>query len=173
MPIVRSRGLVVAVSSVVIEIIDRNEEVVCSGEVEDPGRAAELGWPVDVSISVSKINLDEIADVYAAAVLSQAKCIQINPTMVEGKMRKHPELALTPVEWENVKKNIQAIPNGGVPRCFSDEILCHCRFQSTTLQQVFGTPSTRLCPAGRSFGVIGPSGLFRKCLHTVKNLAWR
>ena len=98
-------------------------------------RAAELGWPVDVSISVSKINLDEIADVYAAAVLSNAKCIQINPTMVEGKMRKHPELALMPAEWDGVKKTIQAFPDGGVPRCFSDEILCNCRFQPKSLPQ--------------------------------------
>ncbi len=136
-------------------------------------RAAELAWPVDVSISVSRVNLDEIADIYAAAVLSQAKCIQVNPMMVEGKMRKHPELALTPAEWDDVKKTIEALPDGGIPRCFSDEILCHCRFQPTALQQAFGIPTAHSCPAGRSFGVIGPSGLFRKCLHTVKNLEWR
>ena len=136
-------------------------------------RAAELGWPVDVSISVSKINLDEIADVYAAAVLSNAKCIQINPTMVEGKMRKHPELALMPAEWDGVKKTIQAFPDGGVPRCFSDEILCNCRFQPKSLQRKFLMPTVRSCSAGEAFGVIGPSGLFRKCLHTVKNLEWR
>ena len=136
-------------------------------------RAAELGWPVDVSISVSKINMDEVADIYSAAILSHAKCIQLNPTMVEGKMRKHPELALMPAEWNDVKKTIQAIPDGGIPRCFSDEILCNCRFQPKSLQRHFLVPTSHPCPAGKSFGVIGPSGLFRKCLHTVENLEWR
>ena len=136
-------------------------------------RAAELDWPADVSISVSKINVNEIADVYAAAVLSQAKCIQINPTMVEGRMRKHPELALTPAEWYDVKKTIAALPDGGIPCCFSDEFLCDCRFQTTSLRQKFGRPTVKPCSAGRSFGVIGPSGFFRKCLHAVENLEWR
>ena len=136
-------------------------------------RAAELGWPVNVSISVSRVNVDEIADVYAAAVLSHARSIQVNPTMIEGRMRNHPELALRPAEWNKVKKAIEALPDGGIPRCFSDEIICNCRFQPKSLLRKYLMPTVRPCTAGKSFGVIGPSGLFRKCLHTVENLEWR
>ncbi len=136
-------------------------------------RGAELLWPVDVSITVSKINLSEIADVYSAAVLSRAKCIQLNPTMVEGRLRSRPDLALTPAEWEDVKSAINKIPDGGVPRYFSDEIICDCRQQPSTFQRMFGKVQAQPCPAGKSFGVIGPSGLFRKCLHTVENMEWR
>ena len=136
-------------------------------------RGAELHWPIDVSITVSKINLPEIADVYSAAVLAHASTIQLNPTMVEGKLRSHPELALTPAEWKEVKETIGKIPDGGVPRFFSDEIICKCRFQPSFLQEKFGIENHGPCPAGESFGVIGPSGLFRKCLHTVENLEWR
>ena len=88
-------------------------------------------------------------------------------------MRNHPEMALTPAEWNSVKKEIEALPDGGIPRCFSDEILCNCRFQPKSLQRKYLMPTARPCSAGKSFGVIGPSGLFRKCLHTVENLEWR
>ena len=136
-------------------------------------RGAELFCPVDVSITVSRINLYEIADIYSAAVLSRARCIQLNPTMVEGSLRSRPDLALTPAEWEDVKSAINKIPDGGIPRYFSDEIICDCRQQPSAFQRMFGKKQPQPCPAGTSFGVIGPSGQFRKCLHTVENMQWR
>ena len=136
-------------------------------------RASELNWPVDVSITVTKVNLDEIADVVAAAIISNAATIQINAVMVEGCMRSHTELALSQDEWKTAKETIQKLPNGGIPRCFSDEMLCHCRLQPDEFQRRFGEANPAPCAAGKSFGVIGPSGLFRRCLHTVENSEWR
>lgn len=136
-------------------------------------RAAELEWPADVSITVNKTNRHEIADMVAASVLSNAKSIQIGPVMLEGKARNHPELAFSHDEWEAIKEEINALPDGGIPRWFVDEMLCECRLQPKELVKAFGGNESRPCTAGKTFGVIGPSGYFRKCLHTVENIKWR
>ena len=136
-------------------------------------RAAEMDWPADVSITVNKTNRHEIADMVAATVLSRAKSIQIGPVMLEGKARNHPELAFSHDEWEAVKTEINALPDGGIPRWFVDEMLCECRLQPKDLIQSFGGNESRPCTAGKTFGVIGPSGYFRKCLHTIENIEWR
>ena len=136
-------------------------------------RAAELEWPANVSITVNKVNRHEIADMVAAAVLSRAKSIQIGAVMLEGKARNHPELAFSHDEWEAVKAEINALPQGGVSRWFVNEMLCECRLQPKELVKAFGNNESRPCTAGKTFGVIGPSGYFRKCLHTVENIEWR
>jgi MoaA/NifB/PqqE/SkfB family radical SAM enzyme len=136
-------------------------------------RAAELEWPADVSITVNKTNRHEIADMVAATILSRAKSIQIGPVMLEGKARNHPELAFSHDEWEAVKAEINALPDGGIPRWFVDEMLCECRLQPKELVKSFGGNESRPCTAGKTFGVIGPSGYFRKCLHTIENIEWR
>ena len=136
-------------------------------------RAAELEWPANVSITVNKVNRHEIADMVAAAVLSRAKSIQIGAVMLEGKARNHPELAFSHDEWEAVKAEINALPKGGVSRWFVNEMLCECRLQPKELVKAFGNNESRPCTAGKTFGVIGPSGYFRKCLHTVENIEWR
>ncbi len=137
-------------------------------------RAAELDWPASVSITITRINKDEAADMFAAAVLSNASAIQINATMVEGRLRDHPEMALGQDEWQSVKKTVRKIPANSIPHSFSDEMLCDCRFQPENLRRAFGNATdTPPCKAGKTFGVIGPSGFFRKCLHTTENLPWR
>ncbi|MBQ7652294.1 MAG: radical SAM protein [Victivallales bacterium] len=145
----------------------------CEKTLSFIAKCAELQWPADVSITVSKINLHEIDDVYLAALRSRAHAIQLNPTMVEGKSRSCPDIALTPAEWKEVKDRIKKIPDRDIPRWFSDEIICDCRQQPPSFQHLFANSSMEPCQAGKSFGVIGPSGLFRKCLHTVENLEWR
>ncbi|MDT3386828.1 MAG: radical SAM protein, partial [Bacteroidota bacterium] len=92
-------------------------------------RAAELQCPFDVSITVTQINKNEIADIFAAAVLSHAKSIQMGPMMLEGRARNLDNWALSWDEWETVKETIRNLPNGGVSYGFVDEMLCDCRPQ--------------------------------------------
>ena len=135
-------------------------------------RASELEWPMDVSISVSRINSEEAVDLFTAATLSHARSIQMGAVMVEGRCRKRLDLPLTPAEWETLKAQIRALPNGQSVG-FADEMLCACRKQPLDLLTAYGETSTGNCTAGKEFGVIGPTGLFRKCLHTVEAFAWR
>lgn len=74
---------------------------------------------------------------------------------------------------ETVKAEINVLPDGGIPRWFVDEMLCECRLQPNELVKAFGGNESRPCTAGKTFGVIGPSGYFRKCLHTIENIEWR
>ena len=136
-------------------------------------RAAELQCPFDVSITVTRINKNEIADIFAAAVLSHAKSIQMGPMMLEGRARNLQDWALSWDEWEAVKETIRHLPNGGVPYGFADEMLCDCRPQPSHYLEKYGEKNHAPCPAGKSFGVIGPTGKFRKCLHTIENHEWR
>ncbi len=135
-------------------------------------RAAELQWPVAVSITVNQINLGEAADLFAAAALSRPETILVGAVMAEGRVRRNLDLMLAPEEWEDVKQTIRHLPDCGVPYSFCDEFFCHCRDFPVKWIKRFGEDAKR-CPAGRDFGVIGPNGRFRKCLHTVEAFEWR
>ena len=135
-------------------------------------RAAELDWRIAVSITVNRINLFEAADLFAAAALARPETIQVGAVMAEGRVRRNLDLMLTPEEWENVKQTIRHLPDCGVPYSFCDEFYCHCRDFPAEWRQRFGA-DTHPCPAGRDFGVIGPDGKFRKCLHSVAETEWR
>lgn len=135
-------------------------------------RAAELGWPMGVGITVARPNLAEAADLVAAAALAGASAIQVGAAMWEGRMKTHTDWMLTAGEWSAAKAAIRAVPAGKARLTFADEFFCSCREQP-------GDPASRwpsppgTCPAGRSFGAIGPTGKLRRCLHTLEETEWR
>ena len=131
-------------------------------------RAAELHWPLAVSMTITRANRDEAAEMFAAAALSGAKTIQIGPMMAGGRALAHPELMVSRGEWETVKTRIRALPDARVPYSFCDEFICVCRSDTPeSLLARWGDPDREPCPAGKSFGVIGPNGRYRTCLHTL------
>ncbi len=131
-------------------------------------RAAELKWPMSVSMTITKANAHEAADMFAAAALSGAKAIQVGPMMLGGRAMFHPELMLSRDEWKSVKARIRALPDARVPYTFCEEFICACRPDtSRRLLDEWGDKNRKPCPAGKSFGVVGPDGLYRSCLHTL------
>ena len=131
-------------------------------------RAAELKWPMAVSMTITKANLHEAADMFAAAVLSEAESIQMGPVMLAGRAVAHQDLMISREEWTAVKERIRALPNGRIPYSFCDEFICECRADTPhEWLSKWGDPDHEPCPAGKSFGVIGPNGLYRTCLHTL------
>ena len=139
----------------------------CFRTLEWIARASELGWPMSVSLTATRANRSEFLDMYCAAALSGAKSIQLGTMMPEGRGRKNLELALTRNEWEELKSEIRSLPSHGVSYAFCDEQICECRLQPEELLRKFRSPKHFCCKAGIDFGVIGPNGKFRKCLHTV------
>ncbi len=131
-------------------------------------RAAELKWPMSVSMTITKANAHEAADMFAAAALSGAKAIQVGPMMLGGRAMSHSELMLSRDEWESVKARIRALPDARVPYTFCEEFICACRPDTPRkLLDEWGDKNRKPCPAGKSFGVVGPNGLYRTCLHTL------
>lgn len=130
-------------------------------------RAAELKWPLSVSITITKANLTEATDIFAAAALSDAEAIQVGAMMAEGRGRNHLDLMLTRREWEGVKDAIRALPDLHVPYSFCDEFLCVCREQPKDYLRRWTDSNHAPCSVGRSLGVVGPNGSFRACLHTL------
>ena len=135
-------------------------------------RAAELKWPLSVSITVCRVNLAEAVDMFVAAALSHPSSIQIGAVITEGRARRRPDLMLSPAKWFEFKEKIRELPDCGVPYSFCDEFYCRCRDCPAERRERFGGEG-KACAAGRDFGVIGPDGKFRKCLHTVDELEWR
>jgi hypothetical protein len=71
-------------------------------------------------------------------------------------------------EWEEVKRRIRALPDAHVPYTFCDEFICACRADTPKhLLEKWSAPNRKPCPAGKTFGVIGPNGLYRTCLHSL------
>ena len=63
---------------------------------------------------------------------------------------------------------IRALPDAQVPYSFCDEFICHCRADMPKpLLEKWGDKDNKPCPAGKSFGVVGPNGLYRTCLHSL------
>ena len=128
-------------------------------------RAAELKWKMSVSLTATQANRHELADMFCAVALSGALNIQMGAMMPEGRGRGHLELTLSRPEWEDLKAEIRALPDAGVPYAFCDEMICECRTQPAAIRRKFKQPTPSKCPAGKSFAVAGPNGIFRKCLH--------
>ncbi len=136
-------------------------------------RARELRWPLDVSLTATAANQHEFVEMFVSVVLSGAASIQAGAMMLEGRARHLTEQALSKAAWEELKTQIRALPNCRTSYHFCDEIICECREQPADYLAAFALNNPP-CPAGRGFGVIGPSGYFRSCLHTVENLCrWR
>ena len=147
-----------------------------AAERESPGllsvltTASEHEWPMAVSMTIKKANCDEAADMFVAAALSGASRIQMGAMMAEGRGREHLDLMLTREEWERVKASIRELPDAHVPYSFCDEFICACRTQPEDFLRKWSDPHHKPCPAGRDFGVVGPNGKFRACLHTVEEI---
>lgn len=131
-------------------------------------RAAELKWPMAVSLTVTRANLAEACDMFVAAALSGAKTIQVGPMMVGGRATRCLDLMISSKEWADVKAAIRALPDAHVPYMFCDEFICTCRSDlPPELVERWGDREGKPCPAGKAFGVIGPNGIYRTCLHTL------
>ena len=131
-------------------------------------RAAELKWPIAVSMTITRVNMAEAADMFAAAALAGAKTIQVGPIMAGGLARDRPDLMITREDWAEVKERIRALPDGRVAYTFCDEFICECRADMPRgLLAKWRDPNHASCPAGKSFGVVGPNGVFRTCLHSL------
>ena len=133
-------------------------------------KASELKWPLAVSMTITKANLGEAADMFVAAALSGASTIQVGPVMLGGRVAADRSLMISRKEWEDVKRRIRELPDAHVPYTFCDEFICSCRADTPkTLLARWEDKNRTPCPAGKSFGVIGPNGLYRTCLHTLPN----
>ena len=76
------------------------------------------------------------------------------------------DLTLSREEWTELKAEIRK-QDYGIPYTFCDELICECRDQPPEYLARFGNPNITPCQAGKVFGVIGPDGSFRKCLHCI------
>ena len=135
-------------------------------------RASELKWPIAVSMTITKANFVEAADMFVAAALSGASTIQVGPVILGGRAAANQELMISRAEWKKVKRRIRSLPDAHVPYTFCDEFICSCRADTPKpLLEKWEEKNRKPCPAGKSFGVIGPNGLYRTCLHSLPTRA--
>ena len=115
-----------------------------------------------------KANFGEAADMFVAAALSGASTIQVGPVILGGRAAANQELMISREEWEEVKRRIRSLPDAHVPYTFCDEFICSCRADTPKpLLDMWEEKNRKPCPAGKSFGVIGPNGIYRTCLHSL------
>ncbi|MBP5285041.1 MAG: radical SAM protein [Kiritimatiellae bacterium] len=137
-------------------------------------KASELGWPFAVSLTVTRANMSEAADMFAAAALSGAEFIQAGPVMLGGRAVSRRDLAIGPDEWEKVKREIRSLPDARVPYTFCDEFACDCRTDLPRVPLAKREDAGRKpCQAGKAFGTVGPDGRYRTCLHALPKKAAR
>ena len=125
-------------------------------------------------MTVTKANFGEAADMFVAAALSGANTIQVGPVILGGRAAANQELMISRDEWEEVKRRIRALPDAHVSYAFCDEFICSCRADTPKpLLDMWEEKNRKPCPAGKSFGVIGPNGLYRTCLHSLPKAVCR
>ena len=124
--------------------------------------------PFALSVLFGQTALPAQWQLFAAAALSGAESIQLGPMMLGGRAAARNDLMITREEWAAVKERIRALPDGRVPYTFCDEFICECRADMPRgLLAKWRDPNHAPCPAGRSFGVVGPNGVYRTCLHSL------
>ncbi len=133
-------------------------------------RAAELKWPIAVSMTITKANQHEAVNMFVAAVLSGARAVQLVPMMAGGRAFSHLGLMISRAEWKKIQDDILAVSNLPVRPVFGHEFICECRPDTPPeLSREWSDPQRKPCPAGKSFGVVGPNGRYRTCLHMLSD----
>ena len=102
-----------------------------------------------------------LAKFYGASALS------VGPCMPEGRALEHPELYLSDRQYRKLL-SWATIFNGkfNIPVRFSYEQRCEC-------YNTDGTPTgiaPESCTAGKTFMVISPDGMVRKCMHSPEKI---
>lgn len=131
-------------------------------------KARDRGLKTVANITVTKLNLHELEQTIAAALLAGAEQVLLNRFLPGGRgLRYERELALSAGELtqmlDTAEAALQAAGRFGslgteVPRCFVDP----SRYRQLQV-------STR-CSAAIQFFVVGPSGFVRVCNHSPMNL---
>ena len=119
-------------------------------------RAAELEWPMAVGLTATAANAGEIPKMMVMAARAGARQLMVHPMMFEGRARQHPELRLSQAAWDDLRARCVHVDVGETPVAFGSELECACRACGGRVKG---------CRAGRDFGAIGPSGVYRPCLH--------
>ena len=97
-----------------------------------------------------------------------SRCLRLNGKPIVPIMGEMHYSRVPRAEWAEVKERIRALPDGRVAYTFCDEFICECRADMPRgLLEKWRDPNHAPCPAGRSFGVVGPNGVYRACLHSL------
>jgi radical SAM protein with 4Fe4S-binding SPASM domain len=130
-------------------------------------RAKELGCETAAGIAVTKLNLPELYETVAAALLAGADTILLNRFLPGGRGLAHPELRLTPEEVRQMADTAEAVlARAGqighlgteMPRCLIDPAKYKHLFIGTN------------CAAVRDYFCVGANGHLRVCNHSPVEL---
>jgi MoaA/NifB/PqqE/SkfB family radical SAM enzyme len=124
--------------------------------IEFIARCREINYPCSVGITVTAINLFEIADIVSAATFAGASAIQLSVFLNAGRGKNNVNLQLNHLQWLQVKDQIRNL-NAPIPIMYCDEFECKCM-----------NDDTFNCPGWDCFGTVSPNGVYRKCLHYYK-----
>ena len=133
-------------------------------------KAKKLGCTTTVGIAVTKLNLPELYETIAAALIAGADSLLLNRFLPGGRGLLHPELLLTAEEVRRVADIAEEVLSRAkrygtfgteMPACLIDRSQYHYINVTTG------------CSAGTSFFVVGPNGKIRVCNHSpVELLHW-
>ena len=129
--------------------------------------AAKKNIPVTVNITAVRKNLWEMPLTMLLAKFYGASALSVGPCMPEGRALEHPELYLSDRQYRKLL-SWATIFNGkfNIPVRFSYEQRCEC-------YNTDGTPTgivPESCTAGKTFMVISPDGVVRKCMHSPEKI---
>lgn len=124
--------------------------------IEFIARCREINYPCSVGITVTAINLFEIADIVSAATFAGASAIQLSVFLNAGRGKNNVNLQLNHLQWLQVKDQIRNL-NAPIPIMYCDEFECKCM-----------NDDTFNCPGWDCLGTVSPNGVYRKCLHYYK-----
>lgn len=127
--------------------------------------------PLSIAITVTKANLFELPKMLQLAQSLKPIAIQVNPMMIEGRAKKHPELWLTYPDVRSIVKTVRKSRDRmAVPIRLVTETYCHCRSDAIIPKGHPSRMESTDCIDCLPFLVISPNGRRRKCMHTCELL---
>ena len=132
--------------------------------------AHEIGCATTVGIAVTKLNLPELYETIAAALLAGADSLLLNRFLPGGRGLSHPELQLSPEDVRAAADIAERVLSRANRRGHFGTEMPLCMIDPSKYR--FLTVTTG-CSAANEFFVVGPNGRIRVCNHSpVELVRW-
>ncbi len=134
------------------------------------------GIPLSIAIPITKPTFPETGKLISKSISLMPKKILINPIIIEGRAKFHPELWLAYQDYLKIQSIVERFRcKTNIPLLLAEERFCRCRGKDIVFPP--GEPIEQVEMGDKPYChqsiIIGPDGRRRQCLHTFETIGKR
>ncbi len=126
---------------------------------------------LEIQLPITKLNLPELEEMLDLCASFSPICIQVNPLVVEGRAKYHPDLWLSMDDRHRISRIVEQRKQYSSFKIFVEpELYCIERTDSIVPDGCLQPIIHRECEKCKRDIAVGPDGRRRNCLHATKCL---